>query len=815
MEEFFKQFDSKNLGELGELKDEFDKLNKVLGKLKNSLKDLNVSTSKMNSILDDMKNKFVATASINAKFTRETFKNWEKLVLDSKKLTVGEKTKTLYALKQQQKEFEREQNKSGIKKLLEIVKNVNITQGVSKSISTYRGLFSASDPSSYFLGLINFSSNVLKSLGSILMNISQVFSKFATFFSSFIKVISNLSKSLGPIVSGLVRVFGSLLSGMTNFLSNFMNSLGKSLQFLGEVGGQILSYAISVLMNLAKFRNEISEKLMNLAKLLDPTKNGLALAYKRMFTQVFVSGFKRVAPSSGVGMMLSEMNILDISKRYLEAGFTLDFLKKMKQGIGIFEVAKRAYGEAIGNFEELMLQIVNFSSESIDKIAKTVYKSMQFISSSVPTGLARKKMMEAWGSIISEAFQYGVDTISVTLLQDKIMRLNEELKTVGVDLNKSIKTILGELISTFKKWGDGLKAYMSHLVFGERTQNVFASMVQYEYGPNAMIVKTPDGKRKVINMLTGENLMAGENKDLLQIRLGGIVKHLESVLSGIQGENERFYAAINYLTKSLGFSVETAKAIYFAGPDLANLSDAAKNEVKFINEDIKKINIRLFSEAERNTKISEMMLKIQVSAFQVMTSLLTMILLAVDGIYSFISKKGLFGFTDEERRGLAVLNNLIMRKNFMNIFNLTKDLVSITGLKDAAESLESITLLSKLFSGAESLPQGEGRVLEAIGELYNQKTFIERNQLLRKEKKSGLSDIDEYILRGLLYRGNRAVEENTKAINELINVLKSQMNQQFYGGRRGSQSDFRVNANPLNKAKYIEGAINETSNKIP
>ncbi|MEO0075043.1 MAG: hypothetical protein ABIK31_02910, partial [candidate division WOR-3 bacterium] len=769
-------------GNIGNSSNELKKLSSALDSLKKVLKDVHPHFDKFGNTFKKISESALASIQSNEKMGKEFFGKWRDIIKSSNEMSIMEKYKVDKEILNISKFFTSESTSlfskfsgniiSNFKKLptnlaFTSFQDSRVINGISKLFSSYIQLFSNTDVGSYFSGIIKLSESFTKTAGVLLQNLGKWINSVSDIIGYVFSVIGKALTALSSIVGKTVEYLGKTIEYLGKSIGFLVGTLGKMLGVVAEIGGKFLEFALSVLMNFAKFRNELDEKFMHISKLISPTRGALGYEYGEQVRRSLQSGFNIVAPNAGLSMALNSKDLLDMALRYIEAGFSLAQVKVMESALGIFEVAKRAYGQYISNFEELAVKLVNFSSKSIDEVSRITLASMQMVHAAVPSGLSKKAMMEAWGSAATEAFQYGLDTISVSILQSNIMSLNNELKSAGVDLNKSMRGILTDLMSVFKKWGDGFRAYMATLVFGNTTSNVFSSMLRYEFGRNATIVRNPDGTRQVIDATTGKLLLAGDNKDLLELRLQGIVKHLDTLLSGMSNEDERFYVGMRYLMEQMQFSAETAKAIYFGGGKLANLSEYAKNELKFKDTDMKAINIRLFTEAERQNTLTQKMLELQMSAFQVIISLLNMIVLGIDALVDWWGPS-LFGYTDEERQGLGKINQILMKKNLYNILDLSRDVYKISGLESAAKSLETIGLLSSILSGKEGFSKGQLNLAKALGDAVDSGRYDKINEMSAPSKRfSGLTQFQEGILNEFFYKTFSIASERSKSEQDL------------------------------------------------
>ena len=758
--EGFKSFDGDE--SFSFLKSKFDQL-------RDSLNKTGTSFQKINEVIEKLNKNAAAHIQTGEKFNKEFFEKTRKMVEETSDLHLKEKKilmkklldieiEYLKKFKDQLGKDPNDLNRSNYNETDDLEKRENAKKllgkfsdsfSLNQLMERYYAAFSSGSPEAYFKALAKNLSDAISVLGSAIKK-----------FGEFIEQLGTVGFYLGK----------------------FIGFLGSAINALAQFGGALVQFGISTIMALARYQNEISEMAMNLSKLVDPTKFGSGESYRDSVSRVLSRGYAAVAPGAGLGITLNPRDLSTISMNYLAAGFSKSEVEKMGYALGIFEVTKRAYGQFINDFEGLMRKLTNFTSKTADQVSKDTMRMLQMVSSMVPEGLSKKYMQEAWGAAAHEAFQYGIDSISVSVLQTNIMGLNNALKTAGVDLNKSMKNILMDILGIFQKWGDGLKAYMAHTIFGAKTGNVFSSMLQYEYGPNAQIVMMPDGTRKLINAATGKNIYAEDNAGLLEMRLKGIQSLLDKVVSPIQDESTRWFVGIKFLTEELKLSRETAKAVYLGGGKLTNLSDFAKNELKFSGDDIKTINIRLFTEAERNNIISLKMLQIQAASFELIVNILTMILMGLDKILSYLGI-GFLDFTNEQKKVFSELNKALLKSNAETIYNITRDLYRISGMESAAKSMNSLSLVGDLFSGSKNLSPGKAQFFQDFGQLLGKKE--ELKELKERPLLSSWDNInmmlsyypDINLVRERERERDAQIKELTKAISDLTNKIN--MNSQY------------------------------------
>lgn len=557
------------------------------------------------------------------------------------------------------------------------------------------------------------------------------------------KGIQKATENLGPKVAIIGKVIGKAVE-----------VVGKFLAALGTIAGTYLQIAVGVLMKLADYQNRVSEANSKFQRLIDPRQS--TNAQINSYTNSLRDGFYRAAKNAGgLTMALNGLDRAAIAAKFATAGFTNT--KEIGGGaLGIMEVASRSYFSVVGGAEEMFRTITRFSSESASKVAENVMVSMGKLTDlGTKSGISQKVIVESYASMAKEAFQYGVDEISVAAIQGNIMKLDKNLKSAGVDLNKSLKTILTDMVTSFSKWSDGLKGYLGMKITG--AGDPFSAMIQTRFGKGAQYVEGPDGTRSI----------QGGTQDKTELafsRISGIKDFMENATAGITDlATKRF--AFDKLNKDmgLGLSDETVEALFVGGDKLSDPKILA--ELKNAGISDQQARVRLVTEAERSNAIAEAMLRLQIAAFSLITNILNYLLLGIMRLVNIWSV-GNAGIGESKFDSLLDLNNRNLVANFGILGKEFENVASMTGIKSAAASIPALGLTRGIVDSNYEVPTS----------LINKIMQEDKISSLKEDYNNASKDLQKAIMSGdkeQIYYQRKQLETLEKMLNTPLSPSKN------------------------------------------
>lgn len=404
---------------------------------------------------------------------------------------------------------------------------------------------------------------------------------------SMVKALNDVNKSFKKVEDSAEGAAGAMKSG----------GGGKRGKVVGA-GGWILGMVTSVLNTAFQLAFEYGER--ELAKMETLTqslaKQGMSLTYSQLdLLTKSKKGYVSVLDDLNIKLgeiTLTSKKAAEVVGKFAEemvgvANILIEgrkFTKQEQKAISEMERMGRTILSGI-NYQEFFADFIAYNEVAFEEVIPMVEDSL---ANMVVSG---RKFAKMTGSDIVQAFQgawkegvkLNFNQMEAAGLTTNLVQNFEELREVGIDLRQSLGSLTKELMGSFKKWGDGLKAFVGIKAFGPQVGgDIFKGMYKAEFG-------------------TGKEL-----SDIY----GPLVNMAQQITAGMGKEQEIIVGRMFY-KQVAGLGDEAALAMAKAGPDIIGDPEAMKKLQEDQKEQAKSSKQHLATIDDKMDKVAKIMLDIR------------------------------------------------------------------------------------------------------------------------------------------------------------------------------------------------------------